>query len=384
MADSNPPTNDLKVLAIKEVSEIDGFIVRCRLDGLIRYIHITYAAANQFPMDWDEGNTGNGLLLPLGEYPPDQKCLLLRRPNDSDDLGPDDIDEYPIVEKVNVKLTGVNAPSDIVDSFEYDELVATSNQKVPSERLNLRLSEDRLLRVRKSDDLIKDGTEAPSYLMKLSEFPDEWPRPGQQSLFRKMTSWFSARPEGPKAVDNEPHSYDRDMEHEMLMHSQITEDIDHADGPYTLVPVIEGVVVEKGRGPVGLLTQWIPGAGDNENGAPNFRDILRDLQRNAGSTGGKWRLSDQDRQACRAALRAFHDLGYVHGQPYPNHFLRRPDGTITLVDFSRSDRLNLVIASKLVGEERRKDAEMQTLDRWLALDESSKQWEINMAMNYLS
>lgn len=50
MATHNSPRNDLRVLAVKEVSSLGGYIVRARFDGLIRYFHITYEAANRFPL----------------------------------------------------------------------------------------------------------------------------------------------------------------------------------------------------------------------------------------------------------------------------------------------------------------------------------------------
>ncbi|KAI1101735.1 alpha-galactosidase A [Jackrogersella minutella] len=40
-----------------------------------------------------------------------------------------------------------------------------------------------------------------------------------------------------------------------------------------------------------------------------------------------------DKEICRAALRRFHALGFVHGDPNKYNFIIRPDGQVLLIDF---------------------------------------------------
>lgn len=154
------------------------------------------------------------------------KYILLRRPNKSDKIDPRNVTDYPIAEHVKVKLTGVDVPRYTFSSFDYDDLVTMG--KVPSQRLSIRLSEDGLRRVRLQNDLLVSGSEVPSYLLKLSEFPDEWPRPNDSFLQRHTPLFLSsmiftslAPPPGPRAITKEQHFYDGSMAHEINMHKEI-------------------------------------------------------------------------------------------------------------------------------------------------------------------
>lgn len=374
--------NNVAVLAVKEVSGRGGFVVRARHYGLIRYFWITHEAAALFPEGWEK----EGPLVPPGNYPADMKCIHLRRPEESDDVDPRLAVEYPVMEIVDVKLTGVDVPWDIPVRYDYDNLITLA--KVPSQKLKIRPSEDRLRRVRHENALLTEGPEAPSYLLKLSEFPHEWPRP-EASLVQRWTPGFVASlvpslapPAAPHAVTNEQPSYDGDLAREMRLHRELLRAYAFAGAAPDHVPAIAGVVEERGRGPVGLLTEWVEGD-EPHGGAPNFRDILRRLRDRAGP-GGRWRLPEADRRACRAALRSLHDLGYVHGAALPQHFLRRRDGRVVLVDFQKADRLNLVTRKGQWDAAVRKIADSQDLERWLDLSEESGRYKRDMALDLLN
>ncbi|KAK7915005.1 hypothetical protein PG985_012708 [Apiospora marii] len=354
MASKGSPKNNMIVLAVKEVSERGGFVVRARYFGLIRYFWITKEAAAYFPPGWDQKG-GSGPLVRPGNYPAGMKCVLLRRPGESDNIDPRRNFEYPVVEPLKVKLTGI------------------------------RLSEDRLRRVRFQDALLTEGPEAPSYLLKLSEFPHEWPRPDGTLVQRWTPAFVSslvpslAPPPGPTAVTNEQHSYDDDMATEMFMHHDIIQALEYAGAPTDVVPAIAGVVTERGRGPVGLLSEWIEGD-EPHGGAPNFRDILRRLR----DQGGKWRLPEADKRACRAALQTFHDQGYLHGAALPQHFLRQRDGRVVLVDFRRTERLDLVTRRGREEAALRMISDAQDMERWLDLSEESGRYKRDMALDLLN
>lgn len=77
--------NRNRILAIKDVSGF-GYIIRARIDGLIRYYSVTHEAAANFPEGWETGGVNPAAVIPPRTYPDDLKCIHLRKPGSVTDF----------------------------------------------------------------------------------------------------------------------------------------------------------------------------------------------------------------------------------------------------------------------------------------------------------
>ncbi|KAK8061997.1 serine/threonine kinase family protein [Apiospora phragmitis] len=336
--------NTMKVLAVKEVSDLGGYIVRARFDGLIRYFSVTNDAAARFPAGWNKAG-GSGPLIPPGHYPPDLKCIHLRRPDHRDNMDPKDVTDYPIAELLTHELTGL-------PTFDYDDLIQF--QKISSPRFGHRLSEDRLRRVRGNSSLV----------MKLAEFPDTWPsqvtsslRPAGAPSPPATVGLASADSEGdPGAVAEEAIAY------EIVMHHAVATAAHGADARLLAgrVPDFYGVVTERGRGVVGFLAEYV-------EGSRSFFDLFRDAVRRGDAD---WSLSEADRAGCRDALKRLHRAGFLHGDVHAGNFLRCEDGSVVMIDFEYMVRLgpNTVLEGEHMDT--RVEVDELLLEQWLNLKAS--------------
>ncbi|KAK8016769.1 hypothetical protein PG993_014958 [Apiospora rasikravindrae] len=253
----------MKFLAILEAGALGGYLIRARVDGLIRYFSVTFDAASRFPAGWNK-NGGSGPLIPVGAYPPDLKCIHLRRPDHRDSIYPEDETDYPVAEPLaNHKLLGIQNPRGLPE-FDYDNLVQL--QKLPSVGFETRLVKDRLCRVQLKDTRDQPtSTSAPGggepLLMKLAEFPeiDTWPTPVPDDLMsRAKGRWNKMKAQLLYTLDSDrdPGHVERTIGYEIGMHHAISE----ALGETGLVPKFHGVVTERDRGVVGFLSDYIEGS----------------------------------------------------------------------------------------------------------------------------
>ncbi|KAK7962030.1 uncharacterized protein PG986_002855 [Apiospora aurea] len=314
---------NMKVLAIQEAGALDGYIVRARVDGLIRYFSVTFEAASKFPAGWNK-NGGSGPLIPVSAYPPDLKCIHLRRPDHRDNINPEDETDYPIAEPLmGHKLTGIGNPKGLPE-FDYDSLIQL--QKVPSPGFENRLTTDRLCRV-------QPKTSAPSgggpLLMKLAEFPaiDTWPIPIPDDLVaRAKARWKKMKAQLLSIEsDRDPAHIERIIGHEIKMHHEVAAALSETG----LVPKFHGVVTELGRGVAGFLSEFIAGS-------KSFDDLFKAA---AARKDMKWAPSEAEGEAFRYALRRLHRAGFVHNDVHPGNFLLRSDGWAVIIDFEEAERL---------------------------------------------
>ncbi|KAK8132197.1 hypothetical protein PG999_000370 [Apiospora kogelbergensis] len=343
--------NKIRVLAAKRVSELDGYIVRASINGLIRYISVTDEALQRFPERWNKPNNGDAFLVLPRIIPADLKCLHLRRPSPGDMMSPRDVTSYPIHVPVIHELSGVKFPMGLA-AIDYSNLVQF--EKISSARFENRLCEDRL-RVRRP-------RQAPGLLMKLVEFPDTWP------------GWFQADPAiratgqpasialvSPESKEESkvccsqvgygqqgnitPEQY---MAHEIEIHQQIDTAL---GGMGTVVPRFSGLVTEQGRGVVGFLSEFF-------EGAQSYFDIFRAA---SAASIRDYVVPEAERQACRAALGALHAAGFVHGDVHAGNFIRLRDGSVRIVDLEDAQRINVLSVKGVTAAL----MEMELLEKWL-------------------
>ncbi|KAK8075404.1 hypothetical protein PG997_010067 [Apiospora hydei] len=324
------PGDTMKVLAIQEAGALDGYIVRARIDGLIRYFSVTLEAASRFPAGWNK-NGGSGPLIPVSAYPPDLKCIHLRRPGHRDNINPKDETDYPIAEPLmGHKLTGIGNLQGLPE-FDYDSLIQL--QKVPSPGFENRLTTDRLCRVQLKGTFAQPAsTSAPSVggalLMKLAEFPaiDTWPIPIPDDLMARAKARLKKLKAQLLSIESnrDPAHIERIIGYEIEMHHEVAA----ALGETGLVPKFHGVVMERGRGVVGFLSEFIAGS-------KSFDDLFKAA---AARKDMKWRPSEAEGDACRYALRRLHRAGFVHNDVHPGNFLRS-DGWAVIIDFEEAERL---------------------------------------------
>ncbi|KAK8054438.1 hypothetical protein PG994_009505 [Apiospora phragmitis] len=306
--------NSNKILAVKKVSDF-GYIIRARFDGLIRYYSITHEAAANFPQNWETRESN--AIIPPRSYAADLKCIHLRMPVISevfDPMMPAQLRPtalHPVVvEPLETKLQGIPGVQHAV-SADYETFVKLG--KIPTPRFKHRRWDDRINIVR--HPRIHNGQ---PMIMKIVEFPDLWNLPQAENAAPPGDA--AAGPRKLNVGSDRSEFTQRMMGLEIQMHQRVTAAIDG------LVPKFLGLVTERGRGVIGYVAEYIPDA-------KSFKQMFEE----AYAAGNKeFRLNEQDRQACLAALKRLHDAGLHHGDFHGGNVLRRRDGSLVLIDFEET------------------------------------------------
>ncbi|KAK7984394.1 hypothetical protein PG989_011796 [Apiospora arundinis] len=358
--------NNTKILAVKWVSELDGYIVRAKINGLIRYLSVTSQAAARFPRGWDKTGKSEDFLVLPEEIPADLKCIHLRRQGSSNIPEPLCSSDFPIqIPLVNVELKDVEHPAGLM-KFDYDDL--TQDEKVSSARFEHRICEDRLrvVRPRSSQE------NASRLLMKLVEFPDTWPNQFASGLRPVDTPPSPAHIAlvSPESKNNSKVSSkarygkrgtlftaEQYMAHEIEMHRQVDAALREATGAQPIVPQFHGLVTEKGRGVVGFLSEFL-------EGASSYFDLFRAA---TAQQVTDWKVPEAEREKCQAALRALHAAGFIHGDVHAGNFIRCPDGSVRIIDFEDAERIDPQSEEGIISAQ----IEMNLLEGWLR-EKSSK------------
>ncbi|KAK8034867.1 kinase-like domain-containing protein [Apiospora rasikravindrae] len=148
-------------------------------------------------------------------------------------------------------------------------------------------------------------------IMKIAELPANWPAP-------------NGGPYSSKA------NLEAEMAREIRMHRDVVE------LGLGIAPTIFGLYVE---------------------GARSFDEL---------NWEDKYRMTEADKKGCRDLLQKLHDNGFLHGDIHPGNLLRRPDGSVLLIDFQATSRVNgeghvegSVVASQT-------NERQMSLESWLA------------------
>ncbi|KAK8137391.1 hypothetical protein PG984_005331 [Apiospora sp. TS-2023a] len=343
-ADSN------RILAIKNVSNF-GYIIRTRIDGLIRYYSVTHDAATHFPEGWETGNLDPSAIIPPRTFSDDVKCIHLRKPSSIteflDKTKPAHLRpsaQYPIAVEplVDQKLRGIQ---DVKHSVSADHDTFVKLGKISTPRFTSRGCDDRLNIVRHP----RINNNRPM-VMKIVEFPDTW-KGAQQTQ-----GSFVESPELNIGSDRSEFT-EHTMWKEIRMHQKVSSTAS-LDG---LAPKFLGLVTERGRGVIGFVSEFV-------QDAKSFREIFRQAYA-AGDLD--FQLGEGDRRACRAALERLHGARLHHGDLHSGNVLRlSSDGSVRLIDFEETyyvDRDGFVFDSHESVE-----TETAGMERWL--DWTAAQW----------
>ncbi|KAK8063110.1 hypothetical protein PG997_015207 [Apiospora hydei] len=329
--------NSNRILAIKKVSHV-GYIIRARVDGLIRYYSVTHEAAANFPKGWETGSPD--AILPPRTYPDDLKCIHLRKPG--------------LTEFFDQKKPSHQRPKiqDVQHSVSADYETFEKLGKIPTPRFPNRPCDDRINIVRHP----RIHNHQPM-VMKVVEFPETWTFPQASQSPSEAPAPAGSKAQKLNVGSDGSEFNERVMRLEMRMHQKVAATPSLAG----LVPKFLGLVTERGRGVIGYVSEYVPDA-------KSFKQILEDAYA-AGYKG--FRLSEADREACRAALKRLHeDARLHHGDMHAGNVLRRGDGSVVLIDFEETfhlDKEGWVYDSFESAE-----SERQRMERWL--DGTASDW----------
>ncbi|KAK8036083.1 alpha beta hydrolase [Apiospora rasikravindrae] len=338
------------ILAVKKASHF-GYIIRARVDGLIRYYSATHEVAANFPEGWETGSPDD--IIPPRTYPDDLKCIHLRKPvlaEFFDQTKPSHMRPsalYPVAVEPLPDQQPHSKIQDVQHAVRADYETFEKLGKIPTPRFKNRRCDDRISIVRHP----RINHHQPM-IMKIVEFPETWTFPQAQAP--QNASEPPASGDHAQAVSCKPNVgsdgsefNERMMRLEMRMHQKVAASLPG------IVPKFLGLVTERGRGVIGYVSEFIADA-------KSFKQILEE----AYTAGQKdFQLSDADRQACRAALQRLHDARLHHGDMHAGNVLRRSDGSVLLIDFEETfhlDKDGWVYDSFESAE-----SEKQRLERWL-------------------
>ncbi|KAI1865036.1 uncharacterized protein JN550_008582 [Neoarthrinium moseri] len=131
-------------------------------------------------------------------------------------------------------------------------------------------------------------------VMKIAEFPDFLPRnDSDKERLGKQES---------------------EMKREIQFHQEASS--------HGITTRFHGLVTEEGRGVIGYAMEFI-------EGGKSFSEIAKENKP----------LPEQEIQACLAVVRRLHEIGIYHGDLDLGNVMRRPDGTVLIIDFQYSARL---------------------------------------------
>ncbi|KAK7958983.1 uncharacterized protein PG986_003837 [Apiospora aurea] len=349
--------NSNRILAVKKVSQA-GYIIRARVDGLIRYYSVPHEAAANFPKGWETGSPD--AILPPRTYPDDLKCIHLRRPGLTeffDQKKPSHqrpSAQHPVaVEPLPGQQPHLHSKiQDVQHAVSADYETFEKLGKIPTPRFPNRPCDDRINIVRHP----RIHNHQPM-VMKIVEFPETWTFPqAPQSPSEAPTP--AANTAQKLNVGSDGSEFDeRVMRLEMRMHQKVAATPSLAG----LVPKFLGLVTERGRGVIGYVSEYI-------SDAKSFKQILEDAYA-AGYKG--FRLSEAGRDACRAALKRLHeDARLHHGDMHAGNVLRRGDGSVVLIDFEETFHLDK--EGWVYGSFESAESERQRMERWL--DGTASDW----------
>lgn len=276
-----------------------GITVRVRVDNLIRYVNVTRELMQIPDLNLVQGDDPTVLKL---DYPEGVKCLELYKAQGSEQLS---------LRPLDVELKGITG------IFYGLQLDYESFENVVPWSGKFGGTSDRICTA--EHPALKSYGEL---IIKISELPDNWPAPGN--------SPFAVR-----------KNYESNTALEIRMHRAIVET------GLGIAPLIYGLVTEQGRGVVGFIMERIEGA----------RSFL-ELSKMEG-----YKMTGEDKQACRDALKKLHDSGFLHGDIHPGNVLRCPDGSVKLIDFQ--DTTKLMDSGDPMLAASQEDERMMSLESWM-------------------
>ncbi|KAK7967562.1 uncharacterized protein PG986_001839 [Apiospora aurea] len=134
------------------------------------------------------------------------------------------------------------------------------------------------------------------------------------------------------------------MAREIRMHRDVVET------GLGITPAIFGLVTEKGRGVIGFVMEYI-------EGARSFDEL---------NWEEKYRMTDEEKKGCRDVLQKLHEKGFLHGDIHPGNLLRRPDGSVVLIDFQATSRVNSEGNVEGFAVASQTNERQMSLESWLA------------------